>query len=202
MKTLDVKGMACPMPLIKTKKALQELEKDEILKVIIDNDTSVSNVLHFLNDNDIPVTQKKEGNITELTVNKTDADIDDVEVDQYCEVDLPSTGSFVLVFAKNKIGEGNDELGQMLVGGFLNTFKEMDRLPEKVLFLNSGVFLTLNDSPVLPVLKEYEKNGVELLACGTCLDFYERTKDIAVGRVSNAYDILNATINATKVVNF
>ncbi len=202
MKTLDVKGMACPMPLIKTKKALQELEKDETLKVIIDNDTSVSNVLHFLNDNDIPVTQKKEGNITELTVNKTDADIDDVEVDQYCEVDLPSSGSFVLVFAKNKIGEGSDELGQMLVGGFLNTFKEMDRLPEKVLFLNSGVFLTLNDSPVLPVLKEYEKNGVELLACGTCLDFYKRTKDIAVGRVSNAYDILNATINATKVVNF
>ncbi len=202
MKTLDVKGLACPMPLIKTKKALQELEKDETLKVIIDNDTSVSNVLHFLYDNDIPVTQKKEGGITELTVNKTDADIDDVEVENYCEIDLPVTNDFVLVFAKNKVGEGSDELGKMLVGGFLNTFKEMDRLPKKVIFLNSGVFLVLNDSPVLPILKEYEKSGVELLACGACLDFYERTKDIAVGRVSNAYDILNATLDAGKVVSF
>ncbi len=202
MRTLDVKGLACPMPLIKTKKALQELEKDETLKVIIDNDTSVSNVLHFLNDNDIPVTQKKEGGITELTVNKTDANIDDVEVDQYCEVDLPATNDFVLVFAKNRIGEGNEELGKMLVKGFLDTFNEMDRLPKKVVFLNSGVFLTLNDSPVLPVLKEYENKGVELLACGTCLDFYERTKDIAVGRVSNAYDILNATLDAGKTINF
>ncbi len=202
MKTLDVKGLACPMPLIKTKKALQELEKDETLKVIIDNDTSVSNVLHFLYDNDIPVTQKKEGGITELTVNKTDADIDDVEVENYCEIDLPVTNDFVLVFAKNKVGEGSDELGKMLVGGFLNTFKEMDRLPKKVIFLNSGVFLVLNDSPVLPVLKEYENRGIELLACGACLDFYERTKDIAVGRVSNAYDILNATLDAGKVVSF
>jgi selenium metabolism protein YedF len=202
MKTLDVKGQACPMPLIKTKKALQELEKDETLKVIIDNDTSVSNVLHFLNDNDIPVTQKKEGGITELTVNKTDADIDDVEVENYCEVTLPVVNNFVLVFAKDKVGEGSDELGKMLVGGFLDTFKEMERLPDKVIFLNSGVFLLLNDSPVLPVLKEFEKNGVELLACGTCLDFYERTKDIAVGRVSNAYDILVATLDAGKVVSF
>ena len=190
------------MPLIKTKKALQELEKDETLKVIIDNDTSVSNVLHFLNDNNIPVTQKKDGNITELTINKTDVNIDDVEVENYCEVDLPTVNDFVLVFAKNKIGEGNDELGQMLVTGFLNTFKEMNRMPKKIIFLNSGVFLVLKNSQVLPVLKEYEKSGVELLACGACLDFYKKTKDIAVGRVSNAYDILNATLDAGKVINF
>ncbi len=202
MKIIDVKGMACPMPLIKTKRALQELEKDETLKVIIDNDTSVSNVLHFLHDNNIPVTQKKDGNITELTINKTDVNIDDVEVENYCEVDLPTVNDFVLVFSKNKIGEGNDELGQMLVTGFLNTFKEMNRMPKKIIFLNSGVFLVLKGSQVLPVLKEYEESGVELLACGACLDFYEKTKDIAVGRVSNAYDILNATLDAGKVLNF
>ncbi|OQX74984.1 MAG: hypothetical protein B6D61_11150 [Bacteroidetes bacterium 4484_249] len=202
MKTIDVKGMACPMPLIETKKAMTEIEEGETLKIIIDNATSVSNVLHFLEDNGLPVEKKQDGNITELIVNKQDSDIENAEVDEYCAVDLPHDNSFILVFAKNTVGEGSEELGKMLVGGFLNTFKEMDRLPQKVIFLNSGIDLVLNDSPAVPVLKDYEKQGVELLACGTCLDYYDKVDEVAVGRVSNAYDILNATINAEKVISF
>ena len=107
-----------------------------------------------------------------------------------------------LVFAKNRIGEGAEELGKMLVSGFLNTFKEMEKLPQKVIFLNSGIDLVLKDSPTIPILKEYEAQGVELLACGACLDFYKKVDEVAVGRVSNAYDILNATINTGKVISF
>lgn len=202
MKTIDVKGMPCPMPLIETKKALKEIEEGESLKIIIDNATSVTNVLHFLGDNGVPVTESRNGNITELTVNKQGTDIENAEVDEYCEIELPKDNNFVLVFAKNRIGEGAEELGKMLVGGFLNTFKEMEKLPQKVIFLNSGVDLVLKDAPTIPVLKEYENLGVEILACGTCLDFYKKVDEVAVGRVSNAYDILNATINAGKVINF
>jgi selenium metabolism protein YedF len=202
MKTIDVKGMQCPMPLIETKKALKEIEEGESLKIIIDNATSVTNVLHFLEDNGVPVTKSQNGNITELTVNKLDSDIENAEVDEYCTIDLPQDDNFVLVFAKNRIGEGAEELGKMLVGGFLNTFKEMDRLPQKVIFLNSGIDLVLKGSPTIPVLQEYENQGVELLACGACLDYYKKVDEVAVGRVSNAYDILDATINAGKVISF
>ena len=202
MKTIDVKGMACPMPLIETKRALKEIEEGESLKVIIDNATSVTNVLRFLEDNGLPVEKTQKGNITELTVNKQDSDIENAEVDEYCAVDLPPDNNFVLVFAKNRIGEGSEELGKMLVGGFLNTFKEMEKLPQKVIFLNSGIDLVLKGSPTIPILEEYEKLGVELLACGACLDYYKKVDEVAVGRVSNAYDILNATINAGKLISF
>ncbi|RLD55217.1 MAG: sulfurtransferase-like selenium metabolism protein YedF [Bacteroidetes bacterium] len=202
MKTIDVKGMACPLPLIETKKALKEIEEGESLKVIIDNATSVINVLRFLEDNGVPVNKTQNGNITELIVNKQDSDIENAEVDEYCSIDLPADNNFVLVFAKNRIGEGAEELGKMLVNGFLNTFKEMEKLPQKVIFLNSGIDLVLKGSPTIPILKEYEKQGVELLACGTCLEFYNKVDEVAVGRVSNAYDILNATINAGKMISF
>ena len=189
------------MPLIETKKAMKEIDEGEALKIIIDNPTSVTNVMRFLQDNGMPAEKKQIGNITEVTVNKQDSDIESAVVNEYCEVDLPSDNNFVLVFAKNRIGEGSEELGKMLVGGFLNTFKEMGKLPQKVIFMNSGVELVLEGSPTVPILEEYEKQGVELLACGTCLEFFEKVNEVAVGKVSNAYDILNATINAGKVIS-
>jgi selenium metabolism protein YedF len=202
MKIIDVKGLQCPMPLIETKKAMKEIEEGESLKIIIDNATSVINVVRFLEDNGVPVTKSQNGNITELTVNKQDSEIENAEVDEYCAIDLPTDNNFVLVFAKNRIGEGAEELGKMLVSGFLNTFKEMEKLPQTVIFLNSGIDLVLEGSPTIPVLKEYEAQGVELLACGACLDYYKKVDEVAVGRVSNAYDILNATLNAGKVISF
>ena len=78
----------------------------------------------------------------------------------------------------------------------------MEKLPQKIIFLNSGIDLVLKDSPAIPVLEDFEKKGVELLACGTCLEYYNKVDEVAVGKVSNAYDILNATINATKILSF
>jgi selenium metabolism protein YedF len=202
MKIVDVKGQACPMPLIRTKKALKEISEGEALKVIINNESSMRNVLHFLEDNGISARMEKTGDVYEIFVNKQgEANLEQVDVNDYCEVNYPPE-DFVLVFSKNRIGDGAEELGKMLVAGFLDTFKEMERLPKKVIFLNSGVDLVLKGSPVVPVLKEYELKGIELLACGTCLEYYDKLDEVAVGRVSNAYDILNATINAGKVINF
>ena len=202
MKIVDVKGQACPMPLIRTKKALKEISEGEALKVIINNESSMRNVLHFLEDNGITARMEKTGDVYEIFVNKQgEANLEQVDVNDYCEVNYPPE-DFVLVFSKNRIGDGAEELGKMLVAGFLDTFKEMERLPKKVIFLNSGVDMVLKGSPVVPVLKEYELKGIELLACGTCLEYYDKLDEVAVGRVSNAYDILNATINAGKVINF
>lgn len=202
MKIIDVKGLQCPLPLIKTKKALNEIEEGEALKIIVDNANSVTNVLRFLKDNNQPVEQTQNGDITELIINSKNSDIKNVEVESYCTNKTKPENDFILVFAKNKIGEGAEELGKMLVSGFLSTFKEMNKLPQKVIFLNSGIELVLKNSSSISILKEYENKGVELLICGTCLEYYKKSEEVVIGKVSNAYDILNATLNAGKVINF
>jgi len=202
MKIVDVKGLKCPMPLIETKKALKDLEDNEILKIIIDNEVSKKNVLRFLKDNNISADVKEDNDIFELIINQKGLSIEDAPIEGYCTPEIKGGSDFIIVFAKNRVGEGPEELGKMLVNGFLNTFKEMEKLPQKIIFLNSGIDLVLKDSPTIPVLEDFEKNGVELLACGTCLEFYDKVDEVAVGRVSNAYDILNATINASKIVSF
>lgn len=202
MKIIDAIGLKCPMPLIKTKKAITEQIEGESLKILIDNEASKKNVMQFLTDNHIEYNYLENDGVHELIINKQDQDISEVPVEDYCEVSSVDNENFTLVFAKNTIGEGEQELGQMLVAGFLNTFKEMDRLPDKILFMNSGIDLVLNDAPTVDILKEYEHKGVKLLVCGTCLEYYQKMDEVAVGRVSNAYDILNATLDAGKIINF
>ncbi len=201
MKILDAKGLKCPMPLIKTKKALQEIEKDEALKIIIDNETSVKNVEHFLTDNGMEATRSEKNGIYEIVVNKQDGDLEEVQAEAYCAPSGEKDNSYVVMFAKDRLGEGSNELGNVLVAGLLNTIKERDVLPEKIIFMNSGINLVLNDSPALPLLKELDEKGVDLVSCGTCLDYFGTMDKLAVGRVSNMYEILESMLAVGKVIN-
>ena len=201
MKILDAKGLKCPMPLIETKKALKEIEKDEALKIIIDNETSVKNVEHFLTDNGMEVSRTEKDGIYEIIVNKQDGDLEDVQAEAYCAAPASPDNSYSVMFAKDRLGEGSEELGNVLVGGFLNTIKEREVLPEKIIFMNSGINLVLKDSPALPLLIELDKKGVDLVSCGTCLDYFDKMDELAVGRVSNMYEILESMLAVGKVIN-
>lgn len=201
MKVLDAKGLKCPMPLIETKKALQGIEKDEALKIIIDNETSVKNVEHFLTDNGMEAIRTEKNGIYEIVVNKQDGDLEDVQAEAYCAPAGETDSSYVVMFAKDRLGEGSDELGNVLVGGFLNTIKERDVLPDKIIFMNSGINLVLKDSPALPLLKELADKKVDLVSCGTCLDYFGKMDELAVGRVSNMYEILESMLAVGKVIN-
>jgi selenium metabolism protein YedF len=200
MKVIDVKGRKCPMPLIETKKALKELTQDESLKVVLDSETSVQNVTRYLKDNGISVELQKKGNEFELLVNKKGHEIELTEVDPYCENHESTDKSFVVVFGKDRIGEGDNELGLVLAGSMLNTIKEYDVLPQKIIFLNSGINLVLKGAPALIHLTELEKRGVEIITCGTCLNYFEKTDQLAVGRITNMYEILDSIVKAGKVV--
>jgi len=146
MKIVDVKGMKCPMPLIETKKALKELEKDETLKIIIDNETSVKNVSRFLSDNNIPVHQIEKNGIFELTVNKLTEELISPDAASYCTTEpVSKDNSYVVLMAKDRLGEGSDELGQALAGAMLNTLKSLGKFPDKVIFMNSGSSLLSKD---------------------------------------------------------
>lgn len=201
MKTLDATGLKCPMPLIETKKALKEINKDEALRIIIDNETSVKNVEHFLTDNGMDISKTEKNGIYEIVVNKQEGDLEEVQAEAYCAPAAPVGESYLILFAKDRLGEGSEELGNVLVGGFLNTLNERDVLPDKIIFMNSGINLVLNDSPALPLLKELADKKVDLVSCGTCLDYFGKMDELAVGRVSNMYEILESMLSVQKVIN-
>lgn len=201
MKIINVKGKKCPLPLIETIKALKELGQNESLKVVLDSETSVQNVMRYLKDNGISTEQHRKGNEFEVLVNKSRHIGELTEVDPYCETAAPVDKSFVVVFVKDRIGEGDNELGLVLAGSLLNTIREYDVLPKKIIFLNAGINLVLKGAPALVHLTELEKRGVEIITCGTCLNYFEKTDQLAIGRVTNMYEILDSLLKAGKVIN-
>jgi selenium metabolism protein YedF len=108
--------------------------------------------------------------------------------------------SSVIFINSNVIGQGSDELGEALLKTFLNTLTESSDKPDKVIFMNSGVKMVTQDSPALESLKNLCEQGVEVLACGTCLDYFNLKDKVAVGRISNMYDILGSFLAADKVI--
>lgn len=190
------------MPLIETKKALKEIGEGETLQILIDNPTSAKNVTHFLNDNNIGYSEQKNGNVIELLVNHSDANLDEVDETAYCAVDFPQPSNYVVFMSKDRIGEGSDELGEALAGAMLNTLNSMESLPEKILFMNSGINLVLKGSLVIEPLKELQEKGVKLIVCGTCLDYFGKMDELEIGRVSNMLDMLESMQSAGKVLNF
>ncbi len=200
MKTIDAQGKLCPVPLIMTKKALATLEEDETLKIILDNETSMHNVVHFLKEYKMQVQSEQKDGIFTLIVSKTGEIPQEAEVDKYCSIPEKDIADYVFMIKRNRMGDGAEELGEILIKACINTLPELEKKPKKIIFLNSGVFLSLQDSPVLDALKKMEALGTEILVCGTCLDYYNKKEVLGVGRVSNMYDILNSMANAAKVV--
>ncbi|MEA3476598.1 MAG: sulfurtransferase-like selenium metabolism protein YedF [Bacteroidota bacterium] len=200
MKILDVIGKRCPLPLIETKKALKDLPEGEALKVITDSETSKNNVSRFLQDNNIKSDWSKSGDVFEILINYQAADLEDVRAEDYCIIDPPTDKGFVIVFTKDYLGEGSEELGKILINGYLDTLIANEKLPVKMMFFNSGVLMTLKDSAQLEMIKELEDAGVEMLVCGTCLEFFDKTRDLAVGKISNMYEILDGMISTAKIL--
>lgn len=201
MKILDVKGKTCPMPLIETKKALKEIGAEENLKIIVDNESAVKNITHYLEDNSIPVATVKVGDTWEITVQRGDEDLENTTPEAYCTPSGEKDNSYVVVYAKDRLGEGSDELGNALVGAMLTSIKEMETLPQKMIFMNSGINLVVKGSFVISQLKELEEKGVEMITCGACLDYFDKDEELEVGRVSNMMEIMESMLNVGKVIN-
>ncbi len=106
----------------------------------------------------------------------------------------------VLIVNSDTMGRGNDKLGGVLIDKFLQTLADMPEKPVLVAFYNGGVRLLCEGSPVLEPLGKLQAAGVELLACGTCLEFFDLRQHIAVGRASNMREITGALLTADKVI--
>lgn len=194
-KMLDLSGLACPLPVIRTKEALEGGESQEFV-VVVDNDAARDNVSRFAQSRGCTVAVAAAGSCFHLTIKPPAGQAAGACV--FPEA-APAPQTAVVVFASDRMGEGDPELGAILMRAFCATIVQLPA-PQKLLFYNRGVFLTLNDSPVLSELKGLEEMGVGLLVCGTCLDFYKVRDRLAAGQVSNMFSILEAQMQAGRII--
>jgi selenium metabolism protein YedF len=197
MKEIDARGLACPAPVLHTKATLEQESSDSI-KVLVDNAASQQNVERFL---------KSQGFETELAQDGEDFTV--VGSARSAKAPRPrSTPSAVeheqklmVMCATDRIGFGDDELGQRLMVNFIRTLKEMGSDLWRLVFVNNGIKLTVAGSSVLEDLKEYERQGVTILVCGTCLEYFKLLEKKQVGQTTNMLDIVTAMQLADKVIN-
>lgn len=188
---IDARGLSCPQPVVMTKEALEKMESGTF-DVQVDNKVSSENVARFVRNAGCEVeVEEKEGVFT-LHITKGAA----------CEIIDEKTEKEIVVFIRsNTIGRGNDDLGTILMRSFIPTLLEIDERPKKIVFMNSGVKLTVDGSPVLEFLHKIEKEGVELLVCGTCLDFFGLKDEVKTGRISNMFEIVTTLFKADTVMS-
>ncbi|MBD3344039.1 MAG: sulfurtransferase-like selenium metabolism protein YedF [Chitinivibrionales bacterium] len=197
-KTVDARGKACPQPIVMTKKALAGLADNDEMVVLVDNETSSQNVQRFLQSNGMESSSSREGDTYTITVTKIQPDLSHPDAEAYCSTG--KTGNHVICITGQRMGIGAEELGDILIRAFINSLKEVSPLPRCLIFYNSGINHVLSDSPVLQSIRELESLGVEVIVCGTCAKFYDQTDYVAVGTISNMYDIIEQLTSASKVI--
>jgi len=194
---VDARGLACPQPVIQTRKALRESER---VVTIVDNDAAQHNVTRMAERAGYAVRTERREDGLYVRIEGHGA-MPGPELELGRAEPLSTAGPLVLVVSSEFMGRGEHaELGQVLVRAFMHTLGEVEPQPNTIVFFNSGVKL-VEGSPVVEDLCALCERGVEVLACGTCLDYYRLKDRVAVGEVSNMYTIAEAMLQAGKVVN-
>lgn len=197
-KTVDARGQACPKPIIMAKQALKDISAGDSLTILVDNETSRYNLERFFNDNRLKPQISQKGPDFSLTVTKSRDSMPTPNAESYCGP-VPQTGS-VIVINSETMGQGAEELGAILMKAFINTIKDVEPLPSKMLFYNSGIHLTTEGSSLIDPLKELEAKGIAIMSCGTCLDYYKKKEKLKVGTITNMYSILESMSKADRVI--
>lgn len=194
---IDARGKPCPTPVIMTKKYLDSITEGTFT-VIVDSEVSKINVSKFLESQGVSFEIDQSGNEFKFTVAKG------------FSCSLPQTGeksesqpskNIVVFVTAETIGHENLDLGKILMAGFLKNLKEQSPLPKTIIFVNTGVFITTRETEIVSALKELEADGVEILSCGTCLNFFNiNTKNLLVGSVTDAYTVARRLFDADKII--
>ena len=197
---IDARGMACPLPVIKTKKALKE--NKEVI-TIVDNEIATQNLKKLADQLQLNYQVEKKAATHFVTmISQGEISHDEMVVnskDNSSEL-LSKKIGYTVVIDTNIMGRGSDELGANLMKAFVYSLLEQDELPESIIFYNSGVKLTVEGSDCLEDLLQMKEQGVAIYSCGACLNYYELTEKLAVGEVTNMYRIVEMMQSAVKVV--
>ncbi len=197
MKHIDAIGKPCPLPVIMAKKAIKEGEKAVL--VAVDNGISAQNLAKMAG------VMGLSHQITEISPTRFEVFIsgsNEPMPQTATSHNSAANSDLIIAISSDKMGRGDDDLGAMLMLAFLHSVRELDELPQMMLFFNGGAKLTCSGSQALEDLKAIADMGVEIMTCGACLDFYFGTKDpLAVGQVTNMYAIATAMSEAGKLIN-
>ena len=192
-------GDNCPIPVVKAKKAIDGLTESAIVEISVDNEIAVQNVTKMVSQKNLESTYEKVGE-KHYVIKVQCGEVDKKELTNEIVCTVEKEEKVVVVLSSNKMGEGDEELGKVLIKGFIYAITQLDKYPKAVLLYNSGVKLSSEGSDSLEDLKVLEKHGVEILSCGTCLNFYNLQDKLQVGKVTNMYSIVEELAGATNVI--
>ena len=188
---IDCKGLQCPMPVVKTKKYFDSIESVEST-IIVDNLVARNNVVKLAEGSGYKsiVEEKEDLYFIKITKEKCEA----------INVEAKEKKKLTLLVSTDKLGLGDDKLGDMLMKSYIFALSEADLIPNDLLFINEGVKLTIEDSPVMDSLKKLINRGTNILVCGTCLDFYNIKDKLSIGEITNMYTIVELMNNADNTI--
>ncbi len=206
-KSIDAKGLACPQPVILCRKAMAEAGLDEI-EIVVDNEPARQNVIRFLRFTGAaePVVASRgaihaiSAGVTPAMREKARGSSPAPACDEEEDTATRKLAAKTLFLSSDQIGRGDEALGRLLMRGFLHTIGELDRPPRALVLVNSAVRLASENDETVELLRTAASRGVEILVCGTCLDYFHLTDRLRAGRVSNLYEIMEAFLGSGDVV--
>ena len=185
---VDARGLPCPQPVVNTKKALEEIEEGTVT-VLVDSAESRENVRRFA---------QSQGCQVEIT--ERDGDFCLAITKEYSGRAEKKQSGDVILITGTQLGTGDEGFGEGLMISFIDTLGEAASRPARLIFANSGVRLTTEGSAVLETLQRLVEEGVQILSCGTCLEFYHLADKLRVGIVTNSYEVVDSLLAAGKVI--
>ncbi len=196
IKELDCRNLACPAPVLQAK-ALIEQDHPESIRVTVDNEAAGINVTRFLQSQGYAVETTRQGELIHVTGHISASGQGGGQEPATCQV----AGQKIMVLVtSDRIGHGDDRLGEKLMANFLKTLGEMGSELWRLVFVNNGVKLTAAGSKVLPQLETLARDGTRILVCGTCLEHFKLLEQEKVGETTNMLDIVTAMQLAGKVI--
>jgi len=194
MLEIDCRGLACPQPVITTKQALDQMEEGELI-VIVDNASSCNNVERFAKSQgcSVKVEQKEKNFYLHLQKMNFGNETEPKQKEEKAK-------KIVVYINSNLLGGGDEDLGSFLMKAFLKTLLDLETKPYRLILVNSGVQLASEGSKVLGIMEALSEKGVEILSCGTCIDFYELKGKMRVGAITNMYDIIQSMLEADRLI--
>jgi selenium metabolism protein YedF len=202
MRIIDTRGQLCPAPLIAAKRALKETAEGESFILLTDNRTSFDNLCRYIKDNKANYQFTESGGTWTMTISRDSSGAELTNANEYNNTSVPhfEKGNFIVVITSDKMGDGDELLGKLLMTNFIIALKDLDKLPEKMVFYNGGVKLATISSPVIEHLKDLANMGVEIILCATCVSHYSLESLLGTGIVSNMYTIAGTMASAGSIV--
>jgi selenium metabolism protein YedF len=188
---IDCKGLQCPIPVVKTKKYFDSIESGEST-IIVDNLVAKNNIVKLASGSGYKSVVEEKERLYFIKITKEKCEVIDIEIKEKKKL--------TLLLSSDKLGGGDDKLGDILMKSYIFALSEADTIPDDLLFINDGVKLTSKNSPVLGSLKKLIERGTNILVCGVCLDFYNLKDELSVGEISNMYTIVQLMNNADNTI--